>query len=78
MNDAPAPAPLDVQPAKKGLWRRLSLVWFVPVLALAITLGVAYQNYANRGVLITIIFENANGIALSAAEEQALIEGNWE
>lgn len=62
MNDAPQPAPMDVQQARPSLWRRVSLVWLVPVLALAVTLGVAYQNYAERGVLVSIIFENANGI----------------
>ena len=57
------PAPLDVRPAKQRIWRRLSLVWLVPVLALAVSLGAAWQNFQDRGTLITIAFENASGVA---------------
>jgi len=35
----------------------------VPVLALAISLWAAWQNYADRGTLITIVFENASGVS---------------
>lgn len=64
MNDAPSngPAPLDVRPAKKSITQRLSLVWLVPLLALGVSLGAAWQNYNDRGTLVTIIFENASGI----------------
>ena len=55
-------ASLDVRPAKQRLWRRLSLVWLVPILALAISLGAAWQNYNARGTEITISFENASGV----------------
>ncbi len=66
MNDTPTsngPVPLDVRPVKQRMARRLSLVWLVPVLALAISLWAAWQNYADRGTLITIVFENASGVA---------------
>ncbi|KJZ20444.1 paraquat-inducible protein B [Loktanella sp. S4079] len=53
---------MDVRPVKRSLLRRLSLVWIVPILALAISLYAAWQNYADRGTLITISFENAAGI----------------
>ena len=65
MNDGPStngPVPLDVRPVKQRMTRRLSLVWFVPVFALAISLWAAWQNYADRGTLITIVFENASGV----------------
>lgn len=58
-NDA---AQLDIRPVKQRIWKRLSLVWLVPVAALAISLGAAWQNYNDRGTLITISFENASGI----------------
>lgn len=61
-------APLDVRPIKQRIWRRLSLVWLVPVIALTVSLWAAWQNYQDRGTLITITFENASGIA--AAETQ--------
>ena len=60
---SPAPADMDVRPVKRPLWQRISLVWLVPVLALLISLGVAYNNYASQGVEIEISFENASGIA---------------
>ncbi|KUJ80499.1 paraquat-inducible protein B [Ruegeria marisrubri] len=44
------------------MWRNLSLVWLVPVLALAVSLGVAWKAYRDRGVLINITFANAAGI----------------
>lgn len=65
MTDTPptGAAPLDVRPVKQRIWRRLSLVWLVPLVALAISLWAAWQNYADRGTLITISFENAAGIS---------------
>jgi paraquat-inducible protein B len=62
------PAPLDVRPAKAAGVQRLSIVWLVPLLALAISLWAAWQNYADRGTLITISFENAAGIAAGETE----------
>lgn len=56
------PAPFDVRSVKKPIWQRLSIVWFVPLVALAISLWAAWQSYADRGTLITISFENASGI----------------
>lgn len=55
-------AALDIRPARQPLWKNLSFVWFVPVLALAISLWAAWQSYAARGALITIIFDDAAGI----------------
>ena len=68
MTDSPTPAPMDIQPAKPSFLRRLSLVWLVPLIALAISLGVAYQNYSNQGTLIEIAFENASGIKADETE----------
>ncbi len=55
-------APLEIRPIKQRVWRRLSLVWLVPLIALAVSLWAAWQNYQDRGTLITISFENALGI----------------
>lgn len=65
MNDdiTRGPAPLDIRPGKQSLLRRVSLVWLVPVIALIVSLWAAWQNYADRGTLITITFENAAGIS---------------
>ncbi|WP_417522889.1 intermembrane transport protein PqiB [Marinovum sp.] len=47
---------------------RFSVVWLVPILALAVSLGIAYQSYAERGVLIEITFDTASGIAAEKTE----------
>lgn len=48
--------------AKRGLLSRISIVWLIPLLALLISLGAAYRNYADQGVLIEITFEDASGV----------------
>ncbi len=58
----PTPEQPNIRPRKKGLLSRFSFVWFVPVIALGISLWVAWQSYAGRGVLIEIGFENASGV----------------
>ncbi|MGD9917161.1 MAG: MlaD family protein [Paenirhodobacter sp.] len=62
MTDSPEPAELQIRPARDPIWTRLSVIWLVPLLALAITLGVAWRTYADRGVLIEIDFADATGI----------------
>lgn len=53
---------MNVSPPRKSFLRNLSFVWLVPILALLASLGIAWQNYADRGALITIAFGNASGI----------------
>ncbi|AMY69325.1 intermembrane transport protein PqiB [Frigidibacter mobilis] len=53
---------MEVRPARKRWWHQLSPVWLVPLVALTVALGVAWQSYAGRGELITISFQNASGI----------------
>ena len=62
MTDSPEPAELQIRPARDPIWTRLSVIWLVPLLALAITLGVAWRTYADRGMLIEIDFADATGI----------------
>lgn len=40
----------------------VNVVWLVPILALVVTLGVAWNSYANRGALIEVEFADATGI----------------
>ncbi|MCF7701823.1 PqiB family protein [Loktanella sp. M215] len=61
-NSQTSPADLDVRQAKPSIWRRLSFVWIVPILALIVSVTVAWQSFANRGVEIEITFANASGI----------------
>ncbi|NDR56968.1 PqiB family protein [Aliiruegeria sabulilitoris] len=42
--------------------QRVSIVWIVPLVALAIAVGMAWQTYQDRGSVIEIRFEQASGI----------------
>ncbi len=42
--------------------RRMSPIWFVPMVAAAIGLWMAWHSYATRGTLITISMDTAEGI----------------
>ncbi|KHQ51294.1 PqiB family protein [Mameliella alba] len=64
----PSPADPIVRPARRGSMSRLSPVWLVPILALAVSLGIAWQSYAGRGVLIEIAFPSASGVAAEKTE----------
>lgn len=62
MTNTPSPAEMEVRPMREGILARLSFVWIVPVVALVISLGVAWQNFTSRGPLIEISFSSASGI----------------
>ena len=65
MSDLPTP---DLKPAPRSLLERVSIVWVVPLAALVIALGVAWQNYSDRGPVIRIAFENAAGVQAGETE----------
>ena len=48
--------------ARRSLLDRVSIVWLVPVLALIIGLGVAWQTYQDRGPTISILLNEASGV----------------
>lgn len=58
----PHPSDLDVSVPKRSPWRNLSFVWAVPILALIVSLALAWQSYSQRGVLVEITFQNASGV----------------
>ncbi|MDK3016568.1 MlaD family protein [Pseudodonghicola sp. IC7] len=60
--DTPTAAEPIVEARQTSFWRNLSLVWLVPVVALAVTLFIAWQSWAERGTRIEIHFENAAGV----------------
>lgn len=69
-DDAPHKiAEMSVTHTRRPIWQRMSLVWLVPIIALAVSLFVAWQDYINRGTLIEISFDNAAGVI---AEETVL------
>ncbi|QQA43586.1 MlaD family protein [Pelagovum pacificum] len=66
MSDQPPEIP--VKKARKSLVERISIVWIVPLMALLVALGVAWQSYVDQGPLITIVFDDASGIAADETE----------
>ena len=59
---------VEIKSARRSLWDRVSVVWLVPLAALAIALGVAWQTFNERGPLILIRFDDAAGIAKNETE----------
>lgn len=56
-----SPAQPSVEESRGGR-PRVSPIWLIPIVALAISLGVAWNSYNQRGPLIEIEFESAEGI----------------
>lgn len=67
MTDTTPPEP-TVKPARRALRDRISIVWVVPLLALAAVIAIAWQSYADRGPLIEIAFDNASGVRAGNTE----------
>ena len=57
------PPTLPVETAKGTGPSRASLVWIIPIIALATALSVAWKNYSDRGPLIEIRFPDGSGIS---------------
>lgn len=61
-NSVPRPASPARRTAARAAQAGFSLVWLVPILALAVTLGLAWNAFAGRGELIEVEFSDATGI----------------
>ncbi len=53
--------PVRQQPSRLGF----SLVWLAPLIALAISLGIAWNSWSSRGPIIEIVLDGASGIEVS-------------
>jgi len=62
------PPPVAIENVRRSLLARISMVWAIPFLALAIALFVAWQAYDARGPLIEIEFADGAGIAKRETE----------
>ena len=62
------PPNVPIRPARRSFFERVSIVWVVPLVALVIALGVAWQSYADRGPVVEIAFENASGVVAGQTE----------
>ncbi len=56
------PASPTRRTAARAAQAGFSLIWLVPILALAVTLGLTWKAYSGRGELISIVFKDATGI----------------
>jgi paraquat-inducible protein B len=54
--------PVIETPKAEPRSRRISAVWLIPLLALAISLVVAWQSYSARGPTIEIVLDSAAGV----------------
>ncbi|MCX7558166.1 MlaD family protein [Sulfitobacter sp. F26204] len=59
---------VSVSPARKAFLSGASIVWVIPLAALAVALFVAWQSYNDRGPLITVEFETGAGIKSGETE----------
>lgn len=59
---------VPIQKPKRSNLSSVSFVWIIPFFALAISLGVAWQAYANLGRLIEVAFKNSAGNVANTTE----------
>ncbi|MEP2027726.1 MAG: MlaD family protein [Paracoccaceae bacterium] len=62
------PPEAQIEPARRAFWQRASIVWLIPIIALTIALGVAWQAYEDRGPLIEVEFTSGAGVAAGQTE----------
>ncbi|SDD12992.1 MlaD family protein [Ruegeria marina] len=62
MNDDPTLTQPEIKTRRERGWRSISLVWLVPVAAVAGALGLVWQSYSTRDIPIRIAFADATGI----------------
>ncbi|HRO14001.1 MAG TPA: MlaD family protein, partial [Paracoccus sp. (in: a-proteobacteria)] len=70
MTDTPPPSPAPplrpASPVRRTAARAaragVSLIWAVPVIALLVTLALAWNAYSGRGTLVSVAFDDATGI----------------
>ncbi|WP_373353088.1 MlaD family protein [Pseudoroseicyclus sp. CXY001] len=53
---------VPVEKARRSIFERVSIIWVIPVAALLVAGGIAWQSWAQRGPTIDIYFRNAAGI----------------
>lgn len=65
MSDEPQPlkpaSPVR-QTARRAAQAGVNVIWLVPILALVVTLGIAWNAYSGRGAVIEVEFDDATGI----------------
>ncbi|MCR8827894.1 PqiB family protein [Pseudosulfitobacter koreensis] len=64
----PTPENIPVHEGRPSIWERISFIWLIPIVALVVALGAAWNNYNSQGPLIEITFENAAGVKADETE----------
>ncbi|MGR3593288.1 MAG: MlaD family protein [Limimaricola soesokkakensis] len=59
---------VPVEGEKRSLRSRVSIVWLVPVGALAVALGIGWKSWRDQGPLIEVLFEDAGGVLANETE----------
>ncbi len=59
--DASSPAP-KMERARASAQARLSPIWIIPLIAIAIGMWLVYDNYTSRGTMVRLTMNNAEGI----------------
>ena len=62
------PPDVPIESTRKSLFERASIVWIVPIGALLIALGVAWNAWMERGPLIRVSFADAAGVAANETD----------
>lgn len=62
------PPSVSIEPARRTWFTGASIVWLIPLIALAVALFVAWQSYNERGPLIVVEFTDGAGIAAGETE----------
>ncbi len=60
--------PEDIQVAEIKHIRRISKVWFIPIVALLIAMWMVFYSWNSQGQLITITFDNAEGLEINTTK----------
>ena len=53
---------------RRSLASRVSVVWLVPIGALAVALGIGWKQWSDQGPLIDVIFDDAGGVLAGETE----------
>ncbi len=64
---AETPPPVSIKPARQQV-SGASFIWVIPLLALVVALGVAWQSYNARGPIIVVTFQDGSGISAGETE----------
>lgn len=71
MSDAPGGGPTSSDPPQAPLRRpRFSIVWLIPIIAAAIAGYLGYRTLQERGPLLTLTFNDGNGLTAGQTQVQ--------